>query len=850
MTKIFLVSIFTIFSFSPTFSQGSESFKNIPAAASNYGDRNWTGDNTLAWSATYARTDQTMNGKCIVTKKGSITCNAIPNGISTLSFKHQQFFSGSNAVLEVYVNGNLVGTVNPTSTLATATIKDINASGNFNLEIRETTTDLRVGVDDITWTSFNAGPCIKPTSQPSALSLTSSPITISGSFTYPTPAADKYLIVRSTASTLSDNPVEGVSYNAGQPLGGGFVVDTISDNTFTDGNLTPSTLYYYFVFALNNQNCSDGPSYLTTDPLTGSLTTQALPPCTTPGGAAGNLQLSPGNNVVSGSFEAAVNTNKYLVVISDNSSLSATPVDGTIYNEGDALGGGTVIKFSNTLFFLATGLKRSTTYYFFIFSANNECAGQPYYYATPLSASVITTDEKTGIPPGYYDGADALTCQPLKTKLRDIVSNGYVVLTYTPGVWQAYQFTDLRSNDNNTDSIIWDIYSDNPNGPEPYTYKYQVNQCGSTYSQEGDCYNREHSTPKSWFGGADKYPMYSDVNHLYPTDGYVNNMRSNYPYGEVNAVMEESLNHSKLGTGDNFGYMGTVFEPIDNYKGDLARTSMYMATRYENEIIADNWSANGTADALFLSAGDEPDSAKRKLQIYDAWYLKTIFKWSGQDPVSQKEVDRNDAIYYQSGQSNRNPFIDHPEYAAMIWQCTGLLPVTIIDFTASLQNNTIHLKWYATYETNFKEYEVERSTDGIHFLKTGTLKAGNLSNYNYVDAQLPDANMIFYRLKMIDIDGQYSYSKITSVRLNNNFSNAVVFPNPVKNELKIQLKKVLRVNSTMRIIDMTGRIIKTENISSNTGYIISNVSGLSAGRYFVKIVSSQEVINASFIIIK
>ena len=847
MTKSFLLSIFTFFFVSLAFSQGSETFAKIPASATNYATRDWTGDNKLAWVATNARTDQTMNDKCIVTKKGSISCVGIPNGISSLSFNHQQFFSGNNPVLEVYINGNLVGTFSPTATLATATINDINASGNFNLEIRETTTDLRVGIDDIIWTSFNAAPCIKPTSQPSALSLTSSPITISGSFTYPSPAADEYLVVRSTSSSLSANPIDGMNYTEGEPLGGGFVVDDISDNRFTDGNLSPSTLYYYFVFALNDQDCSGGPSYLTTDPLSGSITTQALPACTTPEGKAVNLQFSPGNNVISGTFDAAINTNKYLVVISQNSSLSASPIDGTSYNEGDAFGGGTVVKFSNTVFFLATGLTKATTYYIFIFSANSECLGQPFYYTTPLSASVTTTNETTGIPAGYYDGTDALTCQILKTKLRDIVSTGYVQLTYTPGVWQAYQYTDLRIDDNNKDSIIWDIYSDNPSGPDPYTYKYQVNQCGN-YTKEGDCYNREHSTPKSWFSEA--YPMYSDVNHLYPTDGYVNNMRSNYPYGEVNAPTSESMNHSKLGTGDNFGYKGIVFEPIDKYKGDLARTSMYMATRYENEIIANNWSANGTANALFLSPADETDAAKRKLQIYDAWYLKTIFKWSDEDPVSQKEVDRNNAIYYQSGQHNRNPFIDHPEYAAVIWQCTGLLPVTIIDFTATRQTSSILLQWYATYETNFKEYEVQSSTDGVHFIKSGLVKARNLSTYSYLDNQLPDANMLFYRLKMIDQDGKYAYSKIVSVRLNNNFSNAVVFPNPVKNELKIQLKKLLPVSSTLRIIDMTGRVIKTQIISSNTGYIIENVSGLSAGRYFIKIVSPKEVINSSFIIVK
>ena len=70
-------------------------------------------------------------------------------------------------------------------------------------------------------------------------------------------------------------------------------------------------------------------------------------------------------------------------------------------------------------------------------------------------------------------------------------------------------------------------------------------QCG-TYKKEEDCYNREHSFPKSWFN--DDYPMYTDLFHLYPTDGYVNNQRGNYPFGETNGEKYKSNGgFSKLG---------------------------------------------------------------------------------------------------------------------------------------------------------------------------------------------------------------------------------------------------------------------------------------------------------------
>src|SRR4051812_40547037 len=98
------------------FGQGSETFTNISTTSSSYTTVNWTGDNGLAWSASDSRTDQTMNGKCIVVRVGNVACNGIPNGIGSLSFKHQQFFTGSSPVLEVRINGTLIGSVTNTTT--------------------------------------------------------------------------------------------------------------------------------------------------------------------------------------------------------------------------------------------------------------------------------------------------------------------------------------------------------------------------------------------------------------------------------------------------------------------------------------------------------------------------------------------------------------------------------------------------------------------------------------------------------------------------------------------------------------------------------------------------------------
>lgn len=688
--------------------------------------------------------------------------------------------------------------------------------------------------------------CNEPAAQPSSIGFSSTPTSVTGTFTASAPAVDAYLVVRSTSPTLSANPADAVTYSSGQALGGGTVVIITSATSFTDVNLNAASTYYYFVFSLNSEDCSGGPNYLQTSPLSGNTNTAPLAPCVSPASSPSALNLTAANNFISGTFTATSDANRYLVIISTSNSLSVLPVDGTTYTNGQTLGNGTIVSYDPSTTFTASGLTVNTVYYLYVFAANAECTGQPFYNTASLSGAIATTNTSTGIPNGFYNAATGKICQQLKTTLKTITNNGAHVLSYSPGVWNAYQYTDLKPSTN----LIWDIYTDdgNPAVPETFNYVYGTNQCGN-YNSEGDCYNREHTMPQSWFNGAS--PMVSDVQHLYPTDGYVNNKRGNFPYGEVTNVTYTSIdNGSKLGTGTNFGYGGTVFEPNNAFKGDLARVYLYMATRYEDEIIGQNWAGNAEANAAMLTASEQPDTAKRRLNIYDSWYLQTIFKWLNQDSVSQKEIDRNNAVYYQSGQSNRNPYIDHPEYAALVWQCSGVVPVTITDFTGTGHKETVALKWYATYETNFKAYEIQRSTDGASFIEIGSVRGQNLANYDFTDVHLPAGSILYYRLKMIDADGRFSYSKIVAVRLNNNFSNAVVYPNPATGNLSVKLTEALSQNSTLTITDVSGRKLQQQAVTEGTLQVSIDVSRLPAGRYFIRINNETQLINQSFIIIR
>lgn len=254
-------------------------------------------------------------------------------------------------------------------------------------------------------------------------------------------------------------------------------------------------------------------------------------------------------------------------------------------------------------------------------------------------------------PAGYYTPANGLTGAPLKTALKNIITANHNPGSYA-GLWIAYQTTDLDNAPGSgleNDGSILDIYSENPNGSDPYNYTITTNQCGgSGYNSESDCYNREHIVPQSLFNEAS--PMVSDIHFIRATDGYVNNIRSSYPFGMVGTADYTSNNGSKKGTSASPGYNGIVFEPINAFKGDVARMIFYFVTRYETQLSG------------FSSGNMLGNSAYPGLQT---WELNQLLAWHNADPVSPIEILRNNASYTYQG--NRNPFIDNPSYANDIW---------------------------------------------------------------------------------------------------------------------------------------------------------------------------------------
>ena len=274
------------------------------------------------------------------------------------------------------------------------------------------------------------------------------------------------------------------------------------------------------------------------------------------------------------------------------------------------------------------------------------------FFALAITAKTVTPAASL---PAYYEDIQGKSGKSLFDAVQKVTKEGYTSLGYD-GLWGAFKTTDKKSN-----GKVWDMYSD-------CSWTFGSDQCGS-YSSECDCYNREHSIPKSWFGGSTSGPG-CDIFHLVPTDGKVNGMRSNYAFGEVSSA-SYTYDGAKKGsaksitiiggntiagnTGTTISCSGTVFEPRDEYKGDFARGYMGSLLKW----AGDQSFTTGEGSKIFTTNFTTGSFGLTKYGV------ALLMKWHRQDPVSQKEVARNNGI--QQTQGNRNPFIDYPYLAEFIW---------------------------------------------------------------------------------------------------------------------------------------------------------------------------------------
>ncbi|NOZ34910.1 MAG: T9SS type A sorting domain-containing protein [Chlorobi bacterium] len=365
-------------------------------------------------------------------------------------------------------------------------------------------------------------------------------------------------------------------------------------------------------------------------------------------------------------------------------------------------------------------------------------------YLSLLLAFAITISFAQ-IPAGYYDSATGLSGEALREALRSIITSGHTANNYGD-LYGYYETTDNYGNNK-----VWDMYSLKCDGTANYWYYFNSsNECG-TYKVEGDCYNREHSVPQSWFNSAS--PMVADLFIVYPTDGKVNGYRSNFPYGETTSPSTVTTDSSKVGSCTFSGYTGTIFEPIDCFKGDFARTYFYVATRYKNEV--GSWTGNAT---VVFSVDNLSTFAKN-----------LFLSWNISDPVSQKEIDRNNAVYNIQG--NRNPYIDHPEWVECVWNnnCAGSVNPPSNLTATGVAISEIALTWSLNAANN--DILLAYNTTNTFGTPSGTYTAGNtisgggtvLSAGNSTSFSHTGLSAQTYYYKIWSYDGtDYSYGITTT----------------------------------------------------------------------------------------
>lgn len=392
------------------------------------------------------------------------------------------------------------------------------------------------------------------------------------------------------------------------------------------------------------------------------------------------------------------------------------------------------------------------------------------------------------MPRDYYPNSlEGKNGAELKTELHNLLKN-HTRLPYGSRdynqiacTWTVFKKSDVRPN-----GKVWDMYSNN-------SYNFS-NGAGATKGM-----NIEHSVPKSWWGDAYdetatpltrfKYDGSYDLHHLTPSDAAANTAKSNYPLGEVDSPLFDN-GVTKVGTGQANGRATNLFEPADEYKGDFARMYLYFVTCYQD------YSWKSSALSMF---------AQNSYPTLNAYGQSLLLKWHRQDPVSQKEIDRNNAVY--SFQGNRNPFIDYPNMVEYIWGDS-----TNYEFSFSGQSTSAPSISISNDKIEFGYIGTETSKDKEIYIKGKNLTTditAKLLNNDSGDFSLGMSNLPAHELNTTGINPAITFSprsigtRNVTLRLSSDELSAPV-------DITISGTVLLSDASYLRIIDIKSTYKKSD----------------------------------------
>ncbi|MDM7859247.1 endonuclease [Alteromonas sp. ASW11-36] len=356
-------------------------------------------------------------------------------------------------------------------------------------------------------------------------------------------------------------------------------------------------------------------------------------------------------------------------------------------------------------------------------------------------------------PPGYYDTVDQTNATTLRSSLHEIIDDH-----------QRFPYTSSSTD-------TWDILEaadEDPDNPNNVITIYK----NETYAKVGggnSFYNREHSWPKSYgfpSDGSSNYP-YTDAHHLFIADSGYNSSRSNKPYAECDVACIEKitiLNNGRGGSNADSNFTAGSFsdgswETWDARKGDVARAMMYMAVRYEGGTH----NVTGVQEPDLILTDDRTliaaSNTGANIDVAYMGLLSVLINWHNNDPVDDFERRHNEAVF--SHQGNRNPFIDHPEFASCIFEniCSGgggdtTPPNAPTNLAAVSNDSTIALGWDSNIEPDLAGYHVYRST--VAGSGYSRINAGIITTTSYTDTNVSPDTTYFYVVSAIDSSNNQS----------------------------------------------------------------------------------------------
>jgi endonuclease I/fibronectin type 3 domain-containing protein len=437
---------------------------------------------------------------------------------------------------------------------------------------------------------------------------------------------------------------------------------------------------------------------------------------------------------------------------------------------------------------------------------------------------VYSSTTLSQVPTGYYSTIDTTDPTTLRNSIHNIIKD-HTRFPYTSSstdTWDVLEIAD--ENMDNANNIIT-VYQNDSNGKEGG---------GNTF------YNREHSWPKSYGfpnDGSTNYP-YTDMHHLFLADSGYNSSRSNKPYDYCLSGCSEKttlINNNRGGPGFSNWTAGSftqgMWEAWDGRKGDVARALFYMDVRYEGEIHG----ITGVQEPDLILTDNltliENSNAGSNLSTAYMGLLSVLIQWHNDDPVDLIELQHTEAVF--SFQGNRNPFVDHPEWVACVFElvCNGggsgdtTPPASVSGLTAVANTGSIDLDWFDNNEADLAGYDVYRSqTTGGAYTKINT---SSLALSAYSDASVTEGITYYYVVTASDISSNESNNslEVSATALGTSTGSSSAWINEIHYDNKGKDRNEFVEIAASAGTDVSGWTLEAYNGSTGTIYKVVDLSG-------------------------